>query len=135
MKINNLKRLIKEDFPEEYQELVDKLGFALNPMLEQVSNAFNKNINFDNLSREVLTVTLENATGGSLKAVTQIKTSLSGRIIGLNIIRAENLTNSVVYPTNAPFVSWSINGNIMTIQKVTGIQDNNKYRLTLEIIT
>lgn len=133
-KIDNLKRIIKEDFPEEYQELIDKLAFSLNPFLEQLSNAFNKNINNDNLSRETVSITVENSSG-NLKSPVQFKFNLKSRILGLNIIKAENLTNSNTYPTNAPFISWTINENIITVKKVTGIQDNNKYRLTLEIIS
>lgn len=133
-KISNLKRIIKEDFPEEYQELIDKLAYSLNPFLEQISNAFNKNINIENLSREFITVTVENV-GGNLKIPVQFKTSLSGRIQGFNIIKAENITNPAIYPTQAPWITWTINSNILTIQKVTGIPDNNKFRLTLELIS
>lgn len=104
-------------------------------MIDQLSDAFNKNINNDNLSRETIIVTVENSTGGTLKMSVQIKLSLKNRIIGLNVVRAENLTNSAVYPTNAPFLSWGVSTNIMTILNITGIQDNNKYRLTLEIIS
>lgn len=133
-KLNNLKRIIKEDFPEEYQELIDKLAYSLNPFLEQISDAFNKNITNENLSREVVTVTVENS-GGNLKVPAQFKTSLKRRIIGLHVIKAENLTNPAVYPTNTPFISWTFNNNILNVLNVTGIQDNNKYRLTLEILS
>jgi hypothetical protein len=133
-RLSNLKRIIKEDFPDEYQELIDKLAYSLNPFLEQISEAFNKNINNDNLAREFVTITVENSTG-NLKIPVQVKTSLRSRVVGLNVIRVENLTNSSIYPTNNPFVAWTINNNILTVQKVTGIQDNNKYRLTLEIIS
>ncbi len=132
--VKNLKRIIKEDFPEEYQELIDKLAFAINPFLEQVSDAFNKKINNDNLTREVVSITVENVSG-NLRTPVQFKTTLKDKLLGFNIIRAENLTNSSIYPTNAPFISWTINENIISVKKVTGIQDNNKYRLTLEVIS
>lgn len=133
-KINNIKRIIKEDFPEDQQELIDKLSYSLNPFMEQVSNAFNKGINNDNLSREFIQVTVEN-TAGELKIPTQFKTNLKGRIQGFHILNVENLTNTTTYPTAAPWISWTISGNIITIKKVTGIQDDNKYRFTLEIVT
>jgi hypothetical protein len=133
-RINNLKRIIKEDFPEEYQELIDKLAYSLNPFLEQISNAFNKNVTIENLSREFITITVENVSG-NLKIPVQFKTNLTGRIQGLHVIRAENLTNPAIYPTQTPWVSWTINANILTAQKVTGIPDNNKFKLTLEVIS
>lgn len=134
-KLGNLKRFLKEDFPEDDQEFVDKMGSILNPFLEQIAQAFNKNINFENLSRELITVDIENGTGGKLKTTTQFKFTLTNRILGLNIIKAENITNSSIYPTQAPWISWSINGNIITINQATGIQDNNKYRFTIELIS
>lgn len=145
--ITNLKRLIKEDFPKEEQELIDKLAYSLNPLIDQLSAAFNKNINIDNLSREFVTATVVNVTGlgsymvngintgGDLSPSVQIKSKLSGKIIGINIIRADNLTNPATYPINAPWVSWSSEAKIITIRKVTGLQDGDKYNLVLELIS
>lgn len=132
--ISNLKRIIKEDFPQEYAELIDKISFVINPAFEQIASAFNKNINIDNLSREIIQFTIEN-TSGSPKIPVQFKVGLTGRIIGLNCIRAENLSSIGTYPTQAPFVSWTINGSLITVKKVTGIQDEMKYRLTMEVIS
>lgn len=134
-RLNNLKRFLKEDFPNENQEFIDKMGGVLNPFLEQISNAFNKDINFDNLSREVITVDVENGTGGKLKTATQFKFTLTSKILGFNVINAQNLTNSAAYPISAPWLSWTIQGNIITIVQATGIQDNNKYRFILELIS
>lgn len=134
-KLDNLKRIAKEDFNEDSQELVGQLAGVLNPFLEQVYNAFNKGINTDNLTRQILTIDVENNSLGALKIQTQLKHSLANRILGFNVIRAENLTNPATYPTSIPFPSWSINGNIITFHQVTGIQADNKYRLTLEIIS
>lgn len=132
-KLDSPKRIIKEDFEEDYQEMIDKLAFIQNTFNEQVYQAFNKSINNDNLSREFVTITVENG-GGNLKMPTQFKIGLS-KIIGMNTIRAENLTNLAVYPTSIPFLTWTLNGNIITVKNVSGIQDNNKYRLTLEVIS
>ena len=49
--VTNLKRLVKEDFAAEDQALVDRLSFSINPLIEQLSNAFNKNIDFQNMYR------------------------------------------------------------------------------------
>lgn len=132
--LNNLKRIVTEDFEEKDQDLVAKIGYIINPAIEQISSAFNKNITFDNLSRETIQITVENSSG-NLKIPIQFKTNLNGRIQGLQCIRADNLINTNVYPTSAPFISWSINANIITIKKITGIQDDNKYRLTVEVIS
>lgn len=75
------------------------------------------------------------STGGNLKIPVQIKTGLTSRLLGITVIRADNLNNPAIYPINTPFISWTINNNIITVLKVTGIQDNNKYSLTLEILS
>lgn len=132
-KITNQKRIVKEDFDAEYHDLIDKLSYAINPVIEQLASAFNKNITIENLSREIITVTVENKAGGDLKIPVQIKTGLA-KVQGIKVIRADNLTNITTYPVNAPFISWTLSTNIITVKKITGIQDDNKYNLTLEII-
>ena len=47
MKVSGIRRLQKEDFPQEYHELIDKLGEALNSFNDQVYYAFNKGITMD----------------------------------------------------------------------------------------
>lgn len=134
MKLSNLKRLVKEDFPQSDQDLIDRLAYIINPLLDQIEKAFNKNITTtDNLSREITTITI-NAVGGKPAPISQFKTGLS-KVIGVNVISAVNTTNTGTYPTTAPFISWSNNANIITINNITGIQDNNKYTLTLEVIS
>lgn len=146
-KISNVKRLIKEDFPQKDQELIDKLAYTLNPFLDQVTAAFNKGINIDNLSREIITATVVNvtgdgsynvngvATGGDINPSVQIKSKLAGKIIGINVINSVNSTNPNSYPINAIGLSWTAEKNIITINKITGIQDGEKYNITLELIS
>lgn len=202
MVLSNLKRITKEDFPSADQDLVDKLAYVLNPFLDQIQQAFNKQITTtDNLSRELTTITVnmsnpivkdggfaigtyytiinagttdwtsiglapglsptvtnsKNVTFGqtflatSPGAVTgtgtakvanigtpnpqaQIKTALKN-IAGINVINAINTTNTGSYPITSPFVSWTLNNNIITLNNITGLQDNTKYTLTLEVIS
>lgn len=134
MKIDNVKRIIKEDFPEDQQDLVDRLAYSLNPFMDQVEKVVNGNLGIDNLTRQFISITLENDSSGDLKYPVQFKTNLT-RPMGMPVIRAENITNPAIYPTNQPFISFSTNGNLVTILNVSGIQQDNKYRLTLEVIS
>lgn len=133
-KISNIKRLIKEDFAQKDQDLIDKLAYVLNPFLDQVTKAFNKGINIDNLSREFVYATVVN-TAGILAPSVQIKTKLASKMIGINVIKADNTTNPGTYPTNAIGLSWTVEKDIITLNKVTGIQDGQKYNLVLELIS
>lgn len=133
MKLSNIKRLLKEDFPKDQQDLIDKLAYVLNPFLDQVSAAFNKQISIENMTREIITITVSNATGGAIQLGTQFKSSFT-KVSGINVIKSQNITNTIAYPTSAVGLSWSFDSGVVTINKVTGIQDNNKYTLTLEVI-
>lgn len=131
MKLNDIKRLSTDDFPRDQAALVSKLAFALNPFLEQISTMFNKNIDFDNLNQEVINVTVELDSSGVPKTLTDIKSNLKTKVRGLVCIRAVNLENDGTFPTNAPFVSYTVLGNLTRIQHVTGIPANKRYTLTL----
>jgi len=129
-KFSFLKRIIKEDFPEQYRDLIDKLAYPFNQLAEFISLAFNNNITFqDNIYCQVKDVDVELNSSGIPKSPTKFISTLRSKSNGLFVIRADNLTNPNTYPTNAPFISFTENSNIITVNKVTGLQANNKYRL------
>lgn len=130
MKLNNIKRIITEDFPKDDRVLVEKLSFALNPFLEQISTIFNKNVDFDNLNQEVLTFTIQLDSNGIPKTQTQIKTSLKTKIRGILVIKLTNLENDSTFPTGAPFITYSVAADLITIQHVTGIPANKRYTIS-----
>lgn len=134
MRLNNIKRIIKEDFAQEDRVLIEKLAFALNPFLEQISMIFNKNIDFDNLNQEIINVTIELDANGVPKTTTQIRSTLKTKIRGIQVINAANLENDGTFPTAGPFITYSINGNLITIQHVTGIPANKRYNLSAILI-
>lgn len=132
-KVTNIKRLVKEDFEAEDQPLVDKLAFALNPFLEQVSAAFNKGIDADNLNWQTGFVEIEVDANGIPKITTQIKIELKVRIKGSWVILAQNLTDNA-FPTGTPFVTFTTNNNLLTIQHVAGLPADKRFRLSIILI-
>ncbi len=131
MKLNDLKKIDVGDFPEENQEFVGKLAFILNPLLEQLTNAFTKNIDFDNLNQEVITFDVTINADGTPKGKLEIKTSTRTRPQGLTVIRADNLTLDGTVPTATPFITFTTEGKNIIVQKITGIPADKKYRLTM----
>lgn len=134
MKLNDIKRIRTEDFPKDDYALINKLSFALNPFLEQISTIFNKNVDFDNLNREIIKVVVELNSSGVPKTQIQIKSTLKTKIRGFNVIRAENLENDGTFPTGAPFVTFNQTSELITIFHVTGLPADKRYNLTLESI-
>lgn len=126
----NIKRLAKEDFSAEDRELIGKLAFPLNSFMEQVRNLLDGNIDFQNLKQELVTVDVT-AVSGFPTVLTKFKSNLSGKILGMHCVMATNLTDGTNYPTSAPFISFTQDSGIVTIQNVSGLQDSETYQLKL----
>jgi hypothetical protein len=134
MKISNFSRIKKEDFAEEDRQVADRIGGSINPFTQEVYTLTNKNITIaDNLYQEIITLEITTSVSNSMipKVTSRFKNNLRTIIKGISVINVENLTNSSTYPTGAVQVFFSENNNIVTINRVTSLQSDNKYRLTL----
>lgn len=131
-KLNVTKRIVTEDFDKEDQALVSKLAFTLNSFFEQVAQGLNKNLTIeDNLNMEVKDVVLTVDALGIPTTTAAYQSSLRTKVRGHVILTARNLTDSTLYPTGAPFISYVQNEKLVTIQHVTGLQSGNSYRLLI----
>lgn len=131
-RVTNLKRIVKEDFPAEYQELVEKMAFSINPLTEQLTAAFANGIDFENLSQQFAVITVKVDGTGAVTTSGELKYTLKTRIKGIQCIRAENLTDSTPL-TGAPFVSFTMRNNIIQFTHITGLVPGKEYRLSLVI--
>ena len=129
------KRLVKEDFPDEYRDLIDKLSFPLNSHMEQVRNILTKGIDFDNLSRELITLTIQ--TDNLSKPINKLtfKSNLVNKVKGINVISAVITSSNSSYLQSAPFISFSQDSGIVTILNISGLGPETKYELLLETIS
>lgn len=132
-KVVNLKRIVVEDYAKEDQDTVTKLAFSLNPLVDELSNAFNKNIDFDNLNQQYSTFTVTVDGTGKPTSQLQIKYELKTRMKGIHVISAQNLTDTT-YPTAAPFISWSFASNLITVNNIAGLPANKQFQLSVVII-
>lgn len=130
-KLPSFKRLFKSDYPTDQQNLVETLSSSLNIGIESLYEALNKKLTFkDNFLGSTKEVLLEVGISGEPKITTGFSLDgLTTPIEGLMVVRAENLTNSSVYPTSGVFVSYTQSGGSIIINHVTGLQANNKYKL------
>lgn len=131
MKLSSFKRLITQDFPEESRKLMEQLGSTLNDSFNQLFQVLNKRITFnDNIACTVKDVQVIVDASGNPTQIASFKLDLPNvPVLGVIVINAENLTNSTLYPTNAPFISYQIVNNTIRINNITGLQANNVYRL------
>lgn len=131
-KIQGFKRITKENFKADYQDLIDAIGGSVNIFAEEVINAFNNNLTVDdNLKMEYKDIEVSvNASGIPINN-TQFKVGFNGKVRGVVIERALNLTNPNTYPTGAPFITYDQSDKVITVKHITGLPANNKYRLTV----
>lgn len=119
------------DFKKEEQPLVEKLAGGINDMFDQLVQALNKRLTLaDNFQATVKDVDVTVNAQGNPTSATSFSLDVSGvPVTGIQVIRAENLTNSAIYPASQPFISFIQIENSVRILNVTGLQPNNRYRL------
>lgn len=128
-KITNLKRIVVEEFDPEMQDTISKLSFSLNPLLEQITEAFNKNITFDNLNQDIISFVVEVDATGKPKASTQFKYNLKNAPRCIIVGSAES--NEL---TAAPFITYSVSNQVVTVNKIFGLPADKKIRITVILI-
>lgn len=149
------KKIKKEDYPADQQKTIDSLGYIINSTFENIYNAFQKNINFDNLpwvAQTTLYVKVD-ANGNPvtdnnvlfnnklINLTKQVKNTASGSFIGFIVTNAtsiESTVNSPIYATNQPFISYTIGSNtpnIINISNISGLPANKIFSLNVILMS
>ena len=130
MKLGGGKQIRGEDFPPEYREVMNKLGFILNPFIEQLVQGLQKRITIsENLNQEFREVTVQVDSSGVVINTAKIQTALP--VKGINVERVLSVGNTSLFPVSAPFCSWVQNQGVLEIQHVTGLAVGTTYKLVL----
>lgn len=120
-------------FPDDSQEAMSVLAEIYNPLIDSLDTILNGNIDFDNLNQVRFQIDVVVDTSGIPLSGNKVNLgSTKAQPSGMQVIRAQNLTNTSTYPTAQPFVSYTPVGNgLVNLNNITGLQANNKYRLTI----
>lgn len=133
-KIPSIKRIVVEDFPPDQQSLISRLAFPINSFFEEVRAAFNKSIDFNNLAQDLITLSFTTNENGQPLSQLKFKTSVA-RVSGIIPISLKILDNSTgLIVTQAPFVTFTQNENIITINYISGLTAGLKYQINLLVI-
>jgi hypothetical protein len=136
----NLQRIIKEDFPSKYYDLLDKLLFPLNSMIDSLNNGLTNSLTVaQNLSAQqsVLTVTAPVTSATPFN----FKSSLSGPCTGILCINAVPVNNNSTSTTPSqpvtgqPFLTFTNAGSQITITNITNLVSGSTYNLTVYCFT
>lgn len=135
----NVRRIRTEDFDSEYKDLVDRLSYSINEFMDQTIFVLDGKVDFRNLNQQVIDITVRaSATnevdGTIINSPLSIRTTISGKVIGVYCIDATNLDNANIVPKAQPFVKFTIGSNRVDILKVSGLQNSSQYTLKLLLI-
>ena len=129
-KLSSFRRIIAEDYDEKDRKSIGKLAYSINVFADDVLAALNNGLTIeDNLRQAKKDITLIVDANGVPTTPTVVTSGLSNTVVGMNVIRAVNSTNTSTSPIAQPFITFSDNSGQITISKVTGLQANNRYTL------
>jgi len=133
-RLPDFKRITKEDFPQEYRGLIERLALPINSHIEQVRNLFNGNISINNLTQEYVTLTIQTNSEGSPINTLKFKTELSS-VCGIIPISAKVTSQTNAFISQAPFITFSQNSTIITIDNISGLSPETTYEVVLLILS
>lgn len=132
-RLNNVQRILPKEFPEEDRQTVEMLAGILNYFMTQTTDIINGRLDYENINKEI--VTFEVTVDANGKPIQTLNFTANSGVVGGTVINAQNLTNTAVFPTSQPFVSFNAlqQNKLYRVNNITGLQANNKYRITLEV--
>ena len=132
-KLDNLRRLTEDgEFNEEQRQVINKIAGVFNFHIEQIINVVNGNLDFDNLRSKLVQFDVTLDSNGLPIAKTQFTSNIGA--LGSEVISAKNQTNIAVFPSGAPFVTFTpIGTGLYDVNHVTGLQAGQKYRIIVKL--
>ena len=127
------KSLQSSDFDTQYQGLINQLALIFNNDIQSLFTALNNGVSLaNNILCTVATVPITvDSSGNTTNSANFALTTPSMKITGLTVVRVINTTNSSIYPTAAPFCSFTPASNQCTINNITGLQTGYQWSVTV----
>ena len=131
--LKSYKRIITQDYEAEDEKLIEQLGGTVNDSFNDVYSVLNGRVDLrSNIACTIkdVEVTVNNNGTPVNRTVFTVKNPTIP-VSGITVILAQNLTNSAVYPTSQPFISFTpVEGGVL-INNITGLQPNQRYSIRL----
>lgn len=132
MNIPAFKRILKTDYAQQFQAMIDSLSYSINNAIESLNNAMKNNISLqDNILCTVKTLSVQVDSNGKPTTALSFPLSFTGQALGLTVLNAVNQTNSISYPSTAVYINWTQTQNGIQINTVTGLTAMNNYNITV----
>lgn len=132
MKLPSFKRLLKTDYAQQFQQMIETLSYSINNAVEALNNALSNNVSLqDNVLCTVKTFTVQVDSTGAPTTSTTFPLTFTGTCLGISLINIINSTTSGSYPTGGVTVSFSQTKNGIQINNITGLIAMNNYSVTI----
>lgn len=127
------KSLQASDFDEQYQDLINKLATIFNNEIQSIFSALNNGVSLkDNILCVVKDVPVVVDANGNTTNTANFSIDVPNmRVRGCTVIRCVNTSNNSLFPTGAPFVSYTPGTQQVTINNVTGLIPGQQWTLTV----
>lgn len=108
--------------------------------MQQVINVFKNGVDFTNLNQQTNTFTVSVDAQGKPTTSVQFKNTLTSKVLGISCINATNQSDITRYPIATPFISYTVNANMITVTNIAGLgippnqTNSDKYTLTVVVI-
>jgi len=130
-KLASFRRIIKTDFAEQYQPLVEQLAVSVNNGFDTVFNALNGKLNFaDNILSTVTEFKVTVKADGTPRQVTQFKLDKNqSNLIGLLVLNVSGVEDPSLLANSGLAISYTPNNGIVTINNIKGLQPEKPYNV------
>lgn len=132
-KLSSYRRIVKNDYQDEYKPLVDQLSVSINNGFDTLFNALNGKLNFyDNIASTITEIRISVDSNGFPLQRTQFK--LSGNqtnIEGILVLKISGYNNPTLYPTSGLAISYTSDNGLVTITNIKGLETNKIYSIKL----
>lgn len=135
-KLSDIRRIIPEDVDNKStpSEIIETVAGSYNEFADEIYQVINGQLDFDNLARAKISLDISFDSSGKPVGNSTISSNLN-YVSMVNIGKAQNITNSAVKFTQAPYIDWTLQGNgVIKINYGIGFVAGAKYRLLLELI-
>lgn len=136
-KLSGYRRIVKNDYADEYKPLIDQLSVSVNNGFDTLFNAINGKLNFyDNIASTIVEFKVAVGSGGFPLQKTQFKLSNNQtNVEGILVLRVTGSSDTSLLPTSGVGVSYTASSGIVTIDNIQGLQENKTYLLKLLVIS
>lgn len=131
-KLTSYKRIVTNDYAKEEREFVAQIAGPINDSFNELYFATNGRLSVsENLYCTVRTIDVIVDANGIPTSPTSFSLTHQVGVLGIQVISAQNQTNTAIYPTGQPFISGiAISGGYL-VNHVSGLQANNRYTIRL----